>query len=110
MAWERRRNNLYYYRVHRQGNRVIKRYFGSGEKGRDAAAEDEAKRELAKETVRQYCEQQQHLITLEEDLNEVGKLADQLLTAQLLCSGWKKHHRAWRPKYGGRDGNRASKS
>jgi hypothetical protein len=98
MGWERRRNGLFYYRVRRQGGRVVKVYVGAGERGQKAAEEDAAKRELTRETLRQSREQQQQLISLDDDLNEFGKLADQLLTAKLLCYGWKKHHRGWRPK------------
>jgi hypothetical protein len=35
-------------------------------------------------------------------LNELGTLVDMVVECQLVCAGWRKHHREWRPNRGRR--------
>ena len=109
MAWEKRKNRLYYYRAHREGNRVVKTYFGGGEKGRQAAAEDEAARQARDAKVRSQREQQRPLETLVAELDELGRMMDRITIGNLLSAGWKCHQRHWRPTHDrNRNNNRGS--
>jgi hypothetical protein len=99
MGWERRRNQWYYYRAHRHGDRVVKEYVGRGLKGQQAAEADEAVRLLATDVVHQRQEEERFLNAISDDLREIEQLTDQLFTVQFVSLGWKKHHRAWRQKH-----------
>lgn len=108
MGWEFRGTNRYFYRVRRQGNRVLKEYVGAGEKGMLAAAQDAEVRELADVMKRRNREQDQSLLAMDADQREIDSLTELLLTAELLCHGWKKHHGSWRPTLGKRNGSRTN--
>ena len=93
MAWERRRNGrAYYYRVRREGDRIVKEYVGAGEKGRRAAEADQAAREavLLREARGQDVE------VLIDQLQEFASMVEQLVACQLVSAGWKTHNRQWR--------------
>jgi hypothetical protein len=97
MAWEKRRNGrLYYFRAERHGNRVRKIYCGGGEKGRLAAAADQAVRDSHVNAAQHRRVNQRPLEELTSTLDEFGELIDRLVTCRLLCSGWRNHNREWR--------------
>ena len=96
MAWERRGNGKFYYRSRRVQGRVVKEYVGGGEAGHQAAAADQASRKSRRQAVWLGKEENKDVDDLVVQLNEFGTLLDQVLTCQLLCAGWKKHHRQWR--------------
>ena len=98
MAFERRRNGkLYYYRSRRVCGRVVKQYVGAGDVGRLAAEADNVHRDIRRATDRRQLEESQVVATLNDQLNELGKLVDQLIKYHLVCAGWRQHHRQWRP-------------
>ena len=103
MAWERRRNGrTYYYRVRRDDDRVVKEYVGAGEKGRRAADADQAAREARREAGRLRKDRGQDVVgDLLDQLQELDSRVDQLVACQLVCAGFRRHHRQWRAsKYG----------
>jgi hypothetical protein len=98
MAWEPRRNGrTYYYRSRRVQGRVVKEYMGGSEHGRQAAAADQAARDSRRQAERLHKEKNKDVDALVIQLNEFDKLIEQLVTCQLICSGWRQHHRQWRP-------------
>ena len=101
---------MYYYTGVLVGDRIVKQYVGGGEKGRLAAAADQAVRDS-----RTHAEQLRHanrrpVDELTVELDEFGELVDQLVTCQLLCTGWKKHNRGWRIAKHGRVTSHARES
>jgi hypothetical protein len=98
MAYERRRNGkLFYYRSRREGDRVVKTYVGGGEIGHQAAEADQAARRQAAQLRKETSRKLEQLVS---NLDEFDRMADQLLTCQLLSAGWKQHHRQWRSSNG----------
>jgi len=98
MAWEKRRNGRqYYYRVQRIGERVVKTYVGGGAVGRKAAEEDEAARRALRRTKWRCDQQNAPLKELAADLASFAALVDRLIQYQLVCAGYRLHHREWRP-------------
>ena len=97
MAWERRRNgHTYYYRAQREGDRVVKTYIGRGEKGRLAAAADEAARRSRAESKQIDFDKRHALDDLVAHLDEFGRTVDLIVTCQAARLGWKKDNRHWR--------------
>jgi hypothetical protein len=96
MVWEQRGNRRYYYRVRRDGDRVVKEYIGGGEKGREAAAADQAAREARTREQRLWRRRKRYVDELGARLHDVEQAVDLLVTCQLLTGGWHKHHRQWR--------------
>jgi len=100
MALERRRNGrLFYYRSRRAGDRVVKEYIGGGEKGRQAAEADQAARDARGRVKQKAKERNRPLIELASELDVFGQIIDHVVSCQLLCAGWRKHHREWRPNH-----------
>ena len=89
MAWERRRNgHMFYYRAERVGDRIVKQYVGGGEKGRLAAAADQAVRDSHAQAVQLHTpDRRPRWISYVALLDEFGELVDLLIPCQLLCSG-----------------------
>jgi hypothetical protein len=103
MSWETRRNgNRYYYRSRRQDGRVVREYVGGGEKGRRAAEADAAARDSREQAAKLLAEKNRPVDGLAAHLDVFGKIVDQLVTCQLLCAGWRRHHRGWREPKSGR--------
>jgi hypothetical protein len=97
MAWERRGNgHLYFYAGVRQGNRVRKVYLGSGEAARQAAETVQAARSARAEAKRARAEKWRAVDDLADQLDQLGNAVDQLSVCNLLCAGWRRHHRQWR--------------
>src|SRR5947209_3462452 len=103
MAWEKRGDGQFYYRSLRVRGRVVKQYIGTGERGRKAAEEDRATRDARRQATLLRQEKNKDLDDLIVQLDEFGTLIDQLVTCQLLCAGWRKHHRQWRATNGRSD-------
>jgi len=45
MGWEKRGNNLYYYRKKRDGDRIVSEYVGNGRMAQRISVEDREERE-----------------------------------------------------------------
>jgi hypothetical protein len=99
MAWERG----YYYRVRKEGGRVVREYFGKGEPAELMARIDainRADREAERKTRRA---EKAELEALDAGVKELDELADLLARAALLAAGYRQHKRGeWRRKRRGR--------
>lgn len=96
MSWERHDKRWYYYRSKRVNGRIVREYVGGGEKGRRAAAADQAVREAHRQAERQRTETMLPVHELFVHVRQFGSVLDQLLIAQLLADGWKHSYRHWR--------------
>jgi hypothetical protein len=104
MPLVRRGAKVYYYRGERRGDKVARRYVGSGDVAELAAAADELRRLERAVARRQRQEQQQRLLDAEAPLLELCSLADGLARAALLAAGYHQHDRgAWRRRHEHRD-------
>lgn len=95
MGWERRGNNLYYYRKERQGSRVKSTYVGRGEIAHLIS------RFQASSTVVERLTRANELneSKREETILELAVELIQLFTqAALLTAGFHTHKRQWRRK------------
>ena len=97
MALERRNGNLYYYRSVRDGKKVRKVYWGSGELARIAhereimnrAAREHERGESARELEREReKEELERLEALAAPLLELSEAAEILVRAQLIDAGY----------------------
>jgi hypothetical protein len=96
MAWERRRNGrTYYYRWQRAGPRGVKQYVGSGEEGRQAAEAVRVAREIRLQKTLLRAEKRRPVNKLADHLGQLDIMLEQLIACQLVCAGWKRHHRQW---------------
>ena len=95
MAWERRANREYYYRTLRQENRIVKRYFGCGQRAHQAAEADKAAREARHMESLRRAERRRPVSKLAAHFNPFDTILDQLVAFSLVCAGWKRHHRQW---------------
>jgi hypothetical protein len=95
MAWERG----YYYRVRKEGGRVIREYFGKGKPAELMAQIDainRADREAEREARRA---EKAELDALDAGVKELDELTDLLAHAALLAAGYRQHKRGeWRRK------------
>jgi len=100
MAWERG----YYYRVRKEGGRVVREYFGKGEPAELMAQFDainRADREAEREARRV---KKAELEALDAPFNELNDLADLLARAALVAAGFHQHNRGeWRKRRAHRD-------
>ena len=103
MAWEWRGNaGPFYYRARRDGRKVIKEYFGRGERAEQAAREDadrRARRSVMRHTERAETERVRPVARL---TNELAADANMLFEAVLLAAGLhRRNYGRWRVR---RDG------
>jgi hypothetical protein len=99
MAWEKRRNGLFYYRSYRDPTtgRVRKQYIGAGPVAEEAArqdtqrqAEKAARRRDERDAERQYEAAHRMLLSLIQN-------CDTITRAALVEAGYYQHHRGeWR--------------
>jgi hypothetical protein len=95
MAWEQRRNNLYYYRSRKRQGRVVRKYYGKGILAERAAMEDTQKRERRQ---RERAEQQ-HIQALDTETQILYQHITTLTKAAYLTAGFHQHHRSeWRKR------------
>jgi len=85
MAWEKRRGNLYYYRVARVNGRIVRRYLGRGPEAVAAANQDAARR--AERAALRQAEQAQWQsdLAVSERVSAFSAEADALVEAALLA-------------------------
>ena len=96
MGWERRGDNLYYYRKRREGGHVVSEYVGRGEVAEliaDLDMLEKARREAEREDWRQ---EQAEITTLDQMLDEVEGVIRTLTRAYLLAAGYHTHKGQWR--------------
>jgi len=99
MTWERRNlreTRPYYYRARRVDGKVLKEYFGRGEKAAAAAAADAkalAERKLHRDRIKQL---ERVIIPLEKRLRELDEAVILLAHAVLLSAGFHQVNYQWR--------------
>ena len=93
MGW---RDNQYYYRSSRVNGQVKTEYVGAGYQAELLARLDEHERHQAKLRRRALAELKKREAALDKSLDEVGDLANSLVTALLLVTGHHTHKRQWR--------------
>ncbi len=96
MAWERRGDNLYYYRSVRDGGRVRKEYVGAGEIAQLVAHADETirrSRDARAEREREDLERARALASAVEELDGV---AEAFARAEMVAAGYRRHKGEWR--------------
>ena len=106
MAWERRRNKLFYYRSYRDPatGRLRKQYVGTGPVAEDAARQDAARRAQKVAQRRDETAAEQRYEAAHRLLLALSQQCDTLTRAALAEAGYYQHHRGeWRP-YGKKKG------
>ena len=88
MALERRNGNLYYYRSVRDGKKVRKVYWGSGELARIAHEREIMSRAAREHERRESAKELERLEALAAPLLELSEAAEILVRAQLIDAGY----------------------
>ena len=100
MPWEQRGGKKYYYRSRREGDKVVKDYFGCGAAARSAAQADEEKRKHRQEEKLLIEEETTHLQPAEQSTEDLDRLSRLLMEADLLISGyWRPDRSVWRKRH-----------
>ena len=100
MALEKRNGRVYYYKSHRDGEKVRKVYLGAGDFAQVAAKLDEAERLRRKEEVAYWEAERELLGRSAAFLEELEEAAEVLVRAHLLASGCHQHKGQWRRQRG----------
>ena len=98
MAWERRGNNLYYYRSVRDGGRVRKEYVGAGEIAELVAQADETIRRSHQAKAEREREDLERARALASAAEELDAVAEALARAEMVAAGYRRHKGEWRRK------------
>lgn len=99
MGWEQRGGRRYFYAAERVGDRVVKRYVGSGRVAELAAELDADTRAGKDADTERDRKEREELDALDNALNDVNELADALTAAALVAAGFHRHHRGpWRKR------------
>jgi hypothetical protein len=96
VAWERCRDNLYYYQAEREGGRVRKRYVGTGEEAELIAHADATIRRTKterRERARAEMEEAEGLASMADELDDAAEV---LVRAEMLAAGYHKRKGEWR--------------
>jgi hypothetical protein len=96
MAWERRGNNIYYYRKKREAGRVISKYVGKGVMAREIASMDLAERKERYDRIRAMRQQEEEFGLFDNQVTQVSLLVDQMVGGFLIIVGFHKHKGQWR--------------
>jgi len=93
---ERRDRRLYYYRSVRDGEKVRKVYWGSGELARIAHEREIMNRALREHERREWTKEVERLETLAAPVLELSEAAEALVRAHLIAAGYHKHKGEYR--------------
>ena len=96
MALERRNGNLYYYRSVRDGEKVRKVYWGSGELARIAHERETMNRAARQHERRESARELERLEALAAPVLELSEAAEILLRAHLIAAGYHRRKGEWR--------------
>ncbi len=96
MGWERRGNNQYYYRKHREGSHVRSVYVGQGEIAVLTAQLDEMQREQNETLRARERKEQRAFDTFDQSIDTLSRLSSTLTEAVLMAAGFHQHKRQWR--------------
>jgi hypothetical protein len=94
MAWERG----YYYRVRREGRRVVREYVGTGRIAELAAQLDALERQKRAAEAAAWRAEKARLDALDAKVSALIDLTDLAAAAALLAAGFHQHKRQWRRK------------
>lgn len=100
MGWEKRGQNLYYYRKVRRGGRAVSQYCGQGVAAVQAARFDaENTRKRLEDQMAQRLkkrEQRAAILATDRPVQEFEKLARAVTRAELIALGYHLHQGQWR--------------
>ena len=94
MGWERG----YYYRVRREGRRVVREYVGTGRIAELAAQLDALRRQKREAEAAVWQAEKARLDALDAKVSALIDLTDMAAAAALLAAGFHQHKRQWRRK------------
>ncbi len=100
MALEKRNGRVYYYKSRRDGEKVRKVYVGAGDFAHLAAKLDEAERLRREEEAAYWKAECERLERSGAFLQELEEVAEVLVRAHLLASGFHQHKGQWRRQRG----------
>jgi crotonobetainyl-CoA:carnitine CoA-transferase CaiB-like acyl-CoA transferase len=98
MALEKRDGNLYYYRSVRDGEKVRKVYWGSGELARIAHEREIMDRSARQHERRESAKELERLEALAAPVLELCEVAEILTHAHLIASGHRRYQGHWRKR------------
>ena len=101
MSWERRGKRRYYYRAHRDGNRIVKEYCGvEGSFEAENAAKEDIEARATKTALRKVeQERRQSFEVAQAQVTAMGQMVNDLVSGVLLAAGYHQHCRGpWRRK------------
>jgi len=96
MGWERRGDNLYYYRKRREGDHVVSEYVGRGEVAELIAHLDALEREQREAEREAWRQEQAEITAVDQMLDEAEGVVRTLTRAYLLAAGYHTHKGQWR--------------
>jgi hypothetical protein len=96
VALERRDGNLYFYRSVRDGGKVRRLYWGSGELARIAHEREIMNRAAREHEQRESARELEHLEALAAPVLELSEAAEILVRAQLIAAGYHRHKGEYR--------------
>jgi hypothetical protein len=96
LSWDKKGKQRFFYASIREGDRVRKRYFGRGQRA-ERAAKELLERQEARQRERDALREQLALTAHADNLlQDLQKLADDIVQATLLGAGCYSHHGQWR--------------
>ena len=98
MALEKRDGNLYYYQSVRDGEKVRKVYWGSGELARIAHEREVMNRTARQHERRESAKELERLEALAAPVLELCEVAEILTHAHLIASGHRRYQGHWRKR------------
>jgi hypothetical protein len=98
MGWEKRGNQLYYYRKRREGDTVVSEYVGRGELAELYATLDELERERREAEREAWRQRRAEIQAGVQILDEVEDAVRTLTRACLLAAGYHTHKGQWRQR------------
>lgn len=96
MGWEKRRNDLYYYRKRREGERVVSKYVGRGGLAEAVAAFDTLGRRQRELEHLTWQLEREEILDIDQAGSEAQEVILALTRAWLLTQGFHTHKGQWR--------------
>jgi len=99
MAWlTSKTGRRYYYRRRKVGGRVTSEYVGAGPVAELIAQHDEIERHRAEAQRQAWLRVKAERDALDREIDALGELVRQYVTALMLVSGYHQYKRQWRKK------------
>jgi hypothetical protein len=96
MGWEKRGNNLYYYRKKRDGDRVMSEYVGNGRMAQRISVEDREERERKWKEIEAMAQKRDSFRVVDQHAVQTSRLIKQVAEVFLIMAGYHKHKGQWR--------------